>query len=70
MKKTEVQVILNGNEMGILLSALRYIEGREEIHIEREHGSLNALYDRLIDISSSLDLKPTPKAESYVEPSY
>lgn len=70
MKKTEVLVNLNANEIGILLSALECIERREEIQIEREHGSLNVLHDRLTQFSLSLDLTPTPKAESYVEPSY
>ena len=43
----EIQVNLNVQEMGILLSALTNLEIVEEMHIAREYGSATALYNRL-----------------------
>ena len=70
MTKTEVQVNLNSSELGILMSALQCVERREEYQIEKEHGSLSTLYNRLNDLSVGMDLSPTPQPESYVEPSF
>ena len=70
MTKTEVQVNLNSNELGILLSAMQCVDSREEILIEKSHGSLSTLYNRLNDLSVGMDLSPTPKSEDYVEPSF
>jgi hypothetical protein len=70
MTKTEVQVNLNSSELGILMSALQCVERREECQIEKEHGSLSTLYNRLSDLSVGMDLSPTPQPEPYVEPSF
>ena len=70
MTKTEVQVNLNSSELGILMSALQCVEKRDECQIEKEHGSLITLYNRLTDLSTGMDLSPTPHPESYVEPSF
>ena len=56
MTKTEVQVNLNSSELGILMSALQCVESREECQIEKEHGSLSTLYNRLNDLSVGMDL--------------
>ena len=52
------------------MSALQCVEKREEYQIEKEHGSLSTLYNRLSDLSVGMDLSPTPQPESYVEPSF
>ena len=70
MTKTEVQVNLNSSELGILMSALQCVEKREEYQIEKEHGSLSTLYNRLSDLSVGMDLSPTEQPEPYVEPSF
>jgi hypothetical protein len=53
-----------------LMSALQCVERREECQIEKEHGSLSTLYNRLSDLSVGMDLSPTPQPEPYVEPSF
>ena len=70
MTKTEVQVNLNSSELGILMSALQCVERGEEYHIEKSHGSLSTLYNRLSDLSVGMDLSPTAQPEPYVEPSF
>jgi len=52
------------------MSALQCVEKREEYQIEKEHGSLSTLYNRLNDLSVGMDLSPTPQPEPYVEPSF
>ena len=70
MTRTEIQVGLNSNEIAILLSALQCVEKREEYQIEKEHGSLSTLYNRLSDLSIGMDLSPNQPPEDYVEPSF
>ena len=70
MTRTEIQVGLNSNEIAILLSALQCVEKREEYQIEKEHGSLSTLYNRLNDLSVGMDLSPNQPPEDYVEPSF
>jgi len=70
MTRTEIQVGLNSNEIAILLSALQCVESMEEYHIERAHGSLSTLYNRLNDLSVGMDLSPNQPPEDYVEPSF
>lgn len=70
MTKTEVQVNLNSSELGILMSALQCVEKREEYQIEKDHGSLSTLYNRLSDLSFGMDLSPNQPPEDYVEPSF
>ncbi len=70
MTNTEVQVNLNSSELGILMSALQCVERREECQIEKDHGSLSTLYNRLNDLSVGMDLSPNQPPEDYVEPSF
>ena len=49
---TETNVNLNVHEIGILLSALQLLNNSDEIHIAREYGSSQALYNKLKDRKS------------------
>jgi len=53
--KSEVQVVLNRYEIGILLSALQLLTRRDENLIAREHGPALPLYDRLNELYSQID---------------
>ena len=55
----EIQVNLNVQEMGILLSALTNLEIVEEMHIAREYGSATALYNRLYPLWEQMDRSET-----------
>ena len=55
----EIQVNLNVQEMGILLSALTNLEIVEEMHIAREYGSAAALYNRLYPLWEQMDSSET-----------
>jgi hypothetical protein len=55
----EIQVNLNVQEMGILLSALTNLEIVEEMHIAREYGSASALYNRLYPLWEQMDSSET-----------
>ena len=55
----EIQVNLNVQEMGILLSALTNLEIVEEMHTAREYGSASALYNRLYPLWEQMDSSET-----------
>ena len=55
----EIQVNLNVQEMGILLSALTNLEIVEEMYIAREYGSAAALYNRLYPLWERMDSSET-----------
>ena len=55
----EIQVNLNVQEMGILLSALTNLEIVEEMYIAREYGSASALYNRLYPLWERMDSSET-----------
>ena len=55
----EIQINLNVQEMGILLSALTNLEIVEEMHIAREYGSATALYNRLYPLWEQMDSSET-----------
>ena len=55
----EIQVNLNVQEMGILLSALTNLEIVEEMYIAREYGSAAALYNRLYPLWEQMDSSET-----------
>ena len=55
----EIQVNLNVQEMGILLSALTNLEIVEEMYIAREYGSAAALYNRLYPLWERMDRSET-----------
>ena len=65
----EIQVNLNVQEMGILLSALTNLEIVEEMHIAREYGSATALYNRLYPLWEQMDSSETG-LRYYVVPSF
>ena len=71
MKKTEVNIELNVNELDIILKALELVESVDEIQINRSSGSIDTLYDRLYDYYVTLDTTNVElNYESYVEPSF
>ena len=71
MKKTEVNIELNVNELDIILKALELVESIDEIQINRSSGSIDTLYDRLYDYYAILDTSNVElNYESYVEPSF
>ena len=55
----EIQVNLNVQDMGILLSALTNLEIVEEMYIAREYGSAAALYNRLYPLWEQMDSSET-----------
>jgi len=56
---TETQVSLNVHEIGILLSALQLVSGRDENVIARDYGSSPALYNKLYSIYEQMDTSKT-----------
>lgn len=71
MTKTEVNIELNVHEIGVLLSALETIEGREEHQIAREYGSVPTLYEKLQSIYDQMDSTETGiRYEKIIEPSF
>ena len=71
MKKTEVNIELNVNELDIILKSLELVESIDEIQINRSSGSIDTLYDRLYDYYATLDTSNVElNYESYVEPSF
>jgi hypothetical protein len=56
---TEDFVRLNVHEIGIILSALQYIDLREELQIAKEYGSVPALYNKLYSVWEGMDRSQT-----------
>jgi len=56
---TETNVNLNVHEIGILLSSLQLLNNSDEIHIAREYGSSQALYNKLNGIMEGMDTSET-----------
>ena len=48
--KTDTNVNLNVQELGVLLSALELLEHVDECHIAKDYGSAPSLYNRLKEI--------------------
>jgi hypothetical protein len=62
---------LNVHEIGILLSALQLLDGRDERLIAKEYGSAPTLYNKLYSVWETLDQSETKlENESIIEPSY
>lgn len=62
---------LNVHEIGILLSALQLLDGRDERLIAKEYGSAPTLYNKLYSVWETLDQRETKlENESIIEPSY
>jgi hypothetical protein len=55
----ETNVSLNVHELGVILSALQLLENVDEIHIARDYGSAQALYDKLYSIWQQMDTSQT-----------
>ena len=71
MKKTEVNIELNVNELDIILKSLELVESIDEIQINRSSGSIDTLYDRLYDYYATLDTTNVElNYESYVDQSF
>ena len=52
---TEDFIRLNVHEIGILLSALQLVDGREEHQIAKDFGSVPALYNKLYSVWEQMD---------------
>lgn len=62
---------LNVHEIGILLSALQLLDGRDERLIAKEYGSAPTLYNKLYSVWETLDQSETKlEYEPIIEPSY
>ena len=66
---TETEVRLNVQEMGMILSALQQLEMIDERRIEREYGSVGALYRCLNNVWEQMDQTETG-IRYEVEPSF
>jgi len=51
----ETNINLNVHELGIILSALQYVDLREENIIAKEYGSVPALYNKLYTVWEDMD---------------
>jgi len=56
---TEIQVNLNVQEIGIILSANQNLENVDEIRLAREYGSASALYNKLYSCWERMDRSET-----------
>ena len=55
----DVNVNLNVQEIGILLSALQDLDNVDEIRLSREYGSASALYNKLYSLWERMDTSET-----------
>ena len=55
----DVNVNLNVQEIGILLSALQDLDNVDEIRLSREYGSASALYNKLYSLWEQMDTSET-----------
>lgn len=55
----DVNVNLNVQEIGILLSALQDLDNVDEIRLSREYGSASALYNKLYSLWEQMDTSTT-----------
>ena len=53
--RTETNVFLNVQELGVILSALQLLDHTDEHHIARQYGPAPVLYNRLVEIYETLD---------------
>jgi len=56
---TETEVKLNVHEIGVILSALQLLNNSDEVHIAREYGSSQALYNKLSLVMEQMDTSET-----------
>jgi hypothetical protein len=68
---SDVNVELNVHELGILLSALQELDGRDERRIAREYGSVSTLYEKLYEQYKQMDSSQLGiRYETIIEPSF
>ena len=53
--RTETNVFLNVQELGVILGALQLLDHTDEHHIAKEYGPAPVLYNRLIEIYEIMD---------------
>ena len=53
--RTETNVFLNVQELGVILSALQLLDHTDEHHISRQYGPAPVLYNRLNEIYQQMD---------------
>jgi hypothetical protein len=53
--RTETNVFLNVQELGVILSALQLLDHSDEHLIARQYGPAPVLYNRLVEIYETLD---------------
>ena len=56
---TEINLNLNVQELGVIISALESLEAVEEHRIAREYGSVPALYNKLYSYWEKMDTSQT-----------
>ena len=56
---TEINLNLNVQELGVIISALESLETVEENRIAREYGSVPALYNKLYSYWEKMDTSQT-----------
>jgi len=67
----ELNIPLNVQEVGILLSALELLELSDEKLIARDYGSVPVIYNKLSNVYEQMDSSDFRKQnEYYVEPSF
>ncbi len=59
IKMKEINVNLNVQEIGIILSAIQNLENVDEIRLAREYGSASALYNKLYSLWARMDRSET-----------
>jgi len=55
MRKTELSIDLNVQELGVIISALELLDFRDENQIAKDYGSAPSLYNRLNEIYGQMD---------------
>lgn len=70
-KMIELNVSLNVQEVGIILSTLESLDLSDEKFIAHEYGSVSILYDKLLNVYEQMDSSDFERSnEHYVEPSF
>ena len=68
--KTETNVFLNVQEIGVLLSALKLLDHSDEYHIAKEYGPCHTIYNRLNEIYQQMDQSSITPTFNQHESSY
>jgi hypothetical protein len=70
MKATEMDVCLNVHELGVLISALKLLDHKDEYHIAKEYGPCQTIYNRLNEIYQQMDQSSITPTFTQHESSY